>query len=204
MTDNAQELGRVKLVQVQPSGLIIDTPSGDFYDVTRRVEVEKLIVTPLGIEADTVSGEHILDIHHMDHPDKAYKDDLISIGFTSHYAAMRERFGEHMQDGVAGENIIIEYDREIWMEDLGQQIVIENAETMRQIKLDVLRFAAPCNEFSHFAANSQHERLSADELKNTLQFLNNGRRGFLLALADGQQTATVQAGDLVFAMHRGD
>jgi len=204
MPDNIQDLGRVKLVQVQPSGLIIDTPSGDFYDATRRVEVEKLIITALGIEADMLNGEHVLDIHHINHPDKAYKDDLISIGFTSHYAAMRERFGEHMEDGVAGENIIIEYDREVWMEDLGQQIVIENADTKHQIKLDVLRFAAPCNEFSHFAANSQHERLPASELKSTLQFLNNGRRGFLLALADGQETATVQAGDRVFAMRQGE
>jgi len=204
MTNNIQELGRVKLVQVQPSGLIIETPSGDFYDATRRVEVEKLIITALGIEADMLNGERVLDIHHINHPDKAYKDDLISIGFTSHYAAMRERFGEHMEDGVAGENIIIEFDREIWMEDLGQQIVIENADTKHQIKLDVLRFAAPCNEFSHFAANSQHERLPASELKNTLQFLNNGRRGFLLALADGQETATVQAGDRVFAMRQGE
>jgi len=204
MPDNIQDLGRVKLVQVQPSGLIIDTPSGDFYDATRRVEVEKLIITALGIEADTLNGEHVLDIHHINHPDKAYKDDLISIGFTSHYAAMRERFGEHMEDGVAGENIIIEYDREVWMEDLGQQIIIENVETGQQIKLDVLRFAAPCNEFSHFAANSQHEQLPVGELKNTLQFLNKGRRGFLLALADGQETATVQAGDRVFAMRQGE
>ena len=41
----------MKLVQVQPSGLIIGTHSGSFYDVSRRVEVEKLIITSLGIEA---------------------------------------------------------------------------------------------------------------------------------------------------------
>ena len=84
---------------------------------------------------------------------------------------------------------------------LAQQIAIENAETGQKIFLDVLSFAAPCEEFSHFVANSQHEKLPAAELKSTLQFLNNGRRGFLLVLSNDQETATVQAGDRVFAVH---
>ena len=199
MTDQMRELGQVKLVQVQPAGMVIETPAGDFYDVTRRVEVERLIITASGIEADLANGEHVLDIHHMEHPDKAYKDDLVSIGFTSHYAAMRARFGEHMQDGTAGENIIIASDREIWLEDLGQQVLIENSETGQQTVLEILRIARPCNEFCHFVANSQHARLPAEELKSTLQFLDHGRRGFLLALAKGQSACTVQAGDRVFA-----
>jgi len=199
MDNKIKGLGIVKLVQIQPNGLIIDTPDGDFYDATRRVEVDRLFITPLGIEAVLPTGEPVLDIHHINHPDKAYKDDLISIGFTSHYAAMRQRFGEHMQDGTAGENIIIESDREIWLDDLGQQVVIENAETGKQTLLNILRIATPCNEFSHFAANSQGQRLPAADLKNTLQFLNKGRRGFLLALADGQENVIVQAGDRFFA-----
>ena len=200
MADQIKELGKVKLVQIQPNGLIIDTPNGDFYDATRRVEVDSLLITPMGIEAVLPSGEPVLDIHHIHHPDKAYKDDLISIGFTSHYEAMRQRFGEHMRDGTAGENIIIESDREIWLDDLGQQVMIESAETGGQTLLDILRIATPCVEFSHFAANSQHQRLPADELKSTLQFLNHGRRGFLLALADGQENVTVKVEDRVFAV----
>lgn len=201
MTKNIGNMGRVKLVQVQPSGLIVKTPSGYFYDVSRRVEVEKLIITSLGIEATTANGEHVLDIHHINHPDKAYDDeDLVCIGFTSHYDAMRKRFGEHLKDGTAGENIIIEFDQEVWTDDLGQQITIENAETGHKTLLDVLSFAAPCEEFSHFVANSQHKKLPAAELKAALQFLNNGRRGFLLRLSNGQEAVTVQAGDRVFAV----
>ena len=201
MTESLRELGKVKLVQVQPRGLIIETPTGDFYDVSRRVEVEKLIITSLGIEATTASGEHVLDIHHINHPDKKYDDDdLVSIGFTSHYEAMRERFGEHMVDGAAGENIIIEFDQEVWVDDLGKRIAIENSETGQKTALDVLSFAAPCDEFSHFVTKSQHERLPASGLKETLQFLNNGRRGFLLVLSEGQETGTVQAGDKVFSI----
>jgi hypothetical protein len=203
MGQKMRHLGRVKQTQLQPNGLIIETPSGYFYDASRRVVVERLQITPLGIEATTPDGEHVLDIHHINHPDKAYDDDdLICIGFTSHYATMRSRFGEHMVDGIAGENIIIECDQEIWPEDLGQQIAIENRDTGTLTLLDMVSFAAPCDEFSHFAANSQDARMPAEELKETLQFLGNGRRGYLLVMSEGQETATIQPGDKVLVVDR--
>lgn len=201
MVDNYLELGHVKLVQIQPSGLIIDTPSGDFYDASRRVEVDQIQISSRGIEFTPSEGDRVLDIHHIDHPDKAYdNDDLVSIGFTSHYKAMRDRFGEHMVDGVAGENIIIQVDQEVWMNDLGQRIAIENKETGQKALFYMESFASPCKEFSHFAAKSQDKRLPAAELKATLQFLDKGRRGFLLGLSDGQKTVTVQSGDKVFVV----
>ena len=204
MIEKDRELGIVKLVQVQPSGLIIETPSGSFYDASRRVEVESLCITVRGIEAITPKGEHVLDIHHIDHPDKAYdNNDLVCIGFTSHYEGMRARFGDHMVDGIAGENIIIEYEQEVWPEDLHQQIAFENTNTGRRALLDVVSFAAPCEEFSHFAANSQYERLPAEKLKATLQFLGNGRRGYLLVLSGNQEPVTVRSGDRVFVVGLG-
>ncbi|MBW8011536.1 MAG: hypothetical protein FVQ83_09910 [Chloroflexi bacterium] len=201
MVEKLRELGRVKLTQLQPSGLIIETPSGHFYDPSRRVEVDRLRITPLGIEATTLEAEHVLDIHHIDHPDKAYDDDdLVCIGFTSHYAAMRARFGEHMVDGIAGENIIIDVEEEVWPEDLGQRIGIENADSGQLALLDMVSFAAPCQEFSHFAAQSQSEPLPVDKLKAILQFLGNGRRGFLLLLGKNQEQVSVQPGDKVFVV----
>lgn len=199
--EKLRDLGVIKLVQLQPSGLIIETPSGYFYDASRRVEVDSLLITSKGIEATTSDGEHVLDIHHLDHPDKAYSDDdLVSIGFTSHYEAMRARFGEHMVDGIAGENIIIAYDKEVWVDDIGGQIAIERNDTGQLTYLDLVSYASPCEEFSHFAAQSQDERLPAGELKEILRFLNNGRRGFLFVLRDGQEAATVQPGDRVFSV----
>jgi hypothetical protein len=201
MVESLRNLGHVKLVQVQPSGLIIETPSGYFYDASRRLEVDCLHITSLGIEATTPEGEHVLDIHHISHPDKAYdNDDLVCIGFTSHYEAMRARFGDHMVDGIAGENIIIEYEEEVWSEDLGKRIAIENQDTGDRALLDMVSYASPCREFSLFATRSQYEALPADKLKDTLQFLGNGRRGFLLVMRAGQEAATVRPGDKVFAV----
>ena len=199
MFNKLSELGQVKLTQLQPSGMIIDTPDGEFFDVSRRVVVEKLTITHLGIEATTPDGDQLLDIHHINHPDKAYDiDALVCIGFTSHYQEMRARFGEHMVDGSAGENIIIEYEQEIWPQDLGKGIAIENSETGQLALLDLVRFAAPCHEFSHFAAQSQSEKLPPAQLKSILQFLGNGRRGYLLVLRKDQDAVTVRPGDRVF------
>jgi hypothetical protein len=201
MGEELRPIGQVKLTQLQPNGLIIETPSGYFYDASRRVVVDRLLISPLGIEATLPDGEQVLDIHHINHPDKAYDDDdLVCIGFTSHYDAMRARFGEHMVDGVAGENIIIDCGIEVWPEDLGKEIVIENSDTGAKTVLDMMSLAAPCEEFSHFAANSQDTRLPATKLKETLQFLGNGRRGYLLVMREGQETATIQPGDEVFVL----
>jgi len=204
MPENMRELGVVKLVQLQPDGLIIKNSSGYFFDVSRRVQVGSLMITSRGIEALAPDGGRVLDIHHLDHPGKAYgEDDLVCIGFTSHYKAMRSRFGDHMVDGSAGENIIIEYEREVWPEDLGKQIAIENRDTGHRALLNMVSIAAPCEEFSRFAARSQDIPLQADSLKKTLKFLGNGRRGYLLVLSPNQGTVTVRAGDRVFALDGG-
>ena len=114
MVESLRELGRVKLTQVQPVGLIIESSSGSTYDASRRVEVNRLLITSEGIEATTPDRERVLDIHHIAHPQTRYlADDDVSISFTSHYGAMRSRFGEHLVDGIAGENIIIECEAEI-------------------------------------------------------------------------------------------
>ena len=69
MDRKLRQLGTVKLVQVQPAGIIIETPEGYHYDPSRRVEVERLQITRQGIEAVTPLGERVLDIHHKDHPE---------------------------------------------------------------------------------------------------------------------------------------
>jgi len=201
----ARQLGVVSLVQIQQVGLIIDTPgktpNGYFYDASRRVEVDRLELTPRGIEATLPGGERVLDIHHLDHPDKAYDDDdLVSIGFTSHYDAMRKEFGEHMVDGIAGENIIIDFPEEVWLTNLGKRVAIENQDTGEQALLNVVEFAAPCVEFSHFCARSPYDKIETPRLREILRFLGKGRRGFLLLLDKAHEVVTVRSGDKVFAL----
>lgn len=202
-------LGEVTLVQLQPQGLIIETPgetpTGSFYEASRRVEVDRLEITPSGIEATLPTGEKVLDIHHLDHPGKAYDDDdLVSLGFTSHYDAMRAEFGQHMVNGIAGENIIIEYPDEIWPEDLTGTVTIENQDTGQLATLNLVSFAAPCVEFSQFCVQDQHEKIPTDRLREILRFLGRGRRGYLFVLDDTIDLVTVRPGDKVFIGEDGD
>lgn len=205
MANKARQLGQVSLVQLQPTGLIIETPdktpTGFLYDTTRLVEADRLVITPLGIEATILEGEHMLDIHHINHPDKAYDDDdLVCIALTSHYDAMRAYFGEHMVNGSAGENIIIECSEELWLDDLGQKMGIENQDTGEMAIFEIVRSASPCVEFSQFCSRKQYEKMPAELMKDILKFLGNGRRGFLLVLDKVHDAVTVSPGDKVFVL----
>ena len=198
-----REFGVVSLVQLQPTGLIIDAPESwpfrSFYDADRRVEVDSLQITPRGIQATLPKGETVLDIHHLDHPDKAYDDDdLVCVGFSAHYDAMRDRFGEHMVDGSAGENILIDYPDEIWPADLGHKLAIQNQDSGEMARLEMVSFAEPCVEFSRFCAQRPHEEMSGRRLGEILRFLGNGRRGFLLVLNHALGVVTVRPGDKVY------
>jgi hypothetical protein len=200
--DRSGRVGVVSLVQVQPDGLIVDDPgpgpTGSFYDASRRVEVDRLQISRRGIEATLAGGDHVLDIHHLDHPGKKYADDdLVCVGFSAHYDAMRREFGDHMVDGVAGENIIIEYPGEVWPEDLGDSLTIENQDTGEVARLKSVSFAEPCVEFSRFCVQRLHDDVPAGRLGEILRFLGRGRRGFLLVLDETSEAVTVRTGDRV-------
>lgn len=195
------KLGRIKQVQVQRSSLKLESPSYSYYDPEPLLVVESLELTPDGITGITIDGKRIMDVHHADHPASRNNNGTngVSLGFTSHYKAMCTQFGEHMVDGCAGENILIETDGIITLSDLGNNVAIQSKETGQFVYLTKLKVAAPCVEFSHYAANHGLP-LAAAPLKATLQFLNHGRRGFY-ATAEAQETPVLmRAGDRVFVM----
>jgi len=199
-SDQLRSLGRVSLVQLQPDGLIVAAPESSvirsIYDAGRRVEVDRLEITPRGIEAVLLGGNRVLDIHHLDHPGKGYDDDdLVSVGFTAHYRAMRSEFGSHMVDGVAGENIIIDHPGEVWPGNLEKGLIVENQDSGEMAGFKLVSFAAPCVEFSRFCVQLPDGELSGRRQGEILRFLGNGRRGFLLVLDPTHDRITVRAGD---------
>ena len=198
-----EQFGEVSLVQIQPQGLIIETAGSmsvdHVYDASRRVEVDRLIISSRGVEATLRDGSRVLDIHHLDHPQKAYDDDdLVCIGFTSHYQAMRNEFGRHMVGGVAGENIVIDCPDEVWPDDLGKKLMIENQDTGVMAELQMVRFSSPCVEFGRFCMMQPQAHVPSREIADVLRFLGRGRRGFLFVLEDSGSEVTVRPGDKVF------
>jgi hypothetical protein len=194
-----REIGQITLIQVQRSALKVENGAQDYYDPTPLVKVESLLLSPRGIIGITTEGRQIMDIHHEHHPDSHNHKGLngISVGFTSHYKAMRSKLGEHMVDGIAGENILVETNIPLNLGDLGGRLAIQNQQTGQYIYLSGLMVATPCVEFSLFAANHGMP-LPAAQLKETLQFLDGGTRGFYARMEDLPAAVTVQAGDRVY------
>jgi hypothetical protein len=195
------ELGRIKQVQVQRSSLKPGKRLSRYYDPAPLLIVESLELTPDGVFGITTNGNRVIDVHHRNHPmtHNRHRTNGVSLGFTSHYKTMRTQFGEHMVDGCAGENILIETDAIITLSALGNKLAIQSEETGGLVYLTRLKVAAPCVEFSQYAANHGLP-LEAAPLKATLQFLHHGRRGFY-ATAEAQETPVpVRAGDRVFVV----
>jgi len=194
-----REIGQITHIQVQRSALKVENGAQDYYDPTPLVKVESLLLSPQGIVGITTDGSQVMDIHHEHHPHSRNHKGLngISLGFTSHYQAMRSKLGEHMVDGIAGENILVESDAPLALGDLGGRLAIQTQHTGQFIYLSGLIVAAPCVEFSLFVANHGMP-LPAAQLKETLQFLDGGTRGFYARVEDLPAAVTVQAGDRVF------
>jgi hypothetical protein len=193
------EIGCIKQVQIQRSSLKMGERPYRYYDPAPLLVVDGLALTPGGV-VGLIGGERVVDVHNTAHPASKNQRGLngISIGFTSHYQAMRDRFGPHLADGCAGENILVEAERTFALGDLGDRLAIETAGGAL-VYLTGLLVAAPCVEFSQFATG-QGERLPPEALKAALQFLDDGMRGFYACLAGDSADGVVRAGDRVLVI----
>ncbi len=198
-----REIGKIKLLQIQTGKLKIGQRPLSHYDPAHILVVERLLLSPEGAIGVTAAAEKIVDIHNARHPETRNNvNNPITIGFTTHYAIMREKYGAHLTDGIAGENIIIETDQSFVWDDLVKGVAIQNAAgTTHPFRL--LKIAEPCYEFSHFAAGknaTNGDPLRGVELKTTLQFLDGGIRGFHISPINDREPVNVATGDSVFVM----
>src|SRR5215204_7294093 len=116
-------------MQVQESSLKVgDKPRR--YDPAPIQSVPALSISSAGVVGLAENGESIVDVHNHDHPASKNRrgENGISIGFTGHYREMRQRFGQHLADGIAGENIMIEADRQFQVEELADSVDVEGTD----------------------------------------------------------------------------
>jgi hypothetical protein len=189
-------LGTIVRLQIQESSLKVgDKPRR--YDPAPLRVVSSLLVTPAGVVASDADGSPLIDVHHQDHPASKNREgeNGISLGFTGHYRAMRDRFGPHLVDGIAGENILIEAERQFPAEELARGVVVIGEEG-RYLPLTDIIVAAPCVEFTRFAMRFPDDARLDATVTTALKFLHNGMRGFYARL--GGETATILLGDRVF------
>jgi hypothetical protein len=190
-----QTIGTVTRLQIQRGSLKRGEKPTRVYDPTPLLSVPALNLSPdgaLGRSPDE-GGTWIVDVHHRAHPHTKNEDGLhgISLGFTSHYAAMRQHFGAQLEVGCAGENIIATTDRRFSYEELAGGVAILAPDGSERVRLRVLEVAHPCRPFTGWALGKQVE---PEELKKHLQFLDGGMRGFYCV---GEGTGTVSLGDRI-------
>lgn len=194
MPPTLESLGRIVRLQMQKSSLKIPAEPEERYDPAALWAVPDLTLAAEGAYTLLPNGDVFLDIHNAGHPqtkNSKRKNDL-SIGFTAHYAAMRGRYGNHLTDGIAGENILVAIDRPVILDELKNGVVIKTRGG--ELPLGKLRIALPCSPFSKFASRSTE----AETVKGALQFLGEGIRGFYCAF-EGTEPVTITVGDEVFA-----
>jgi hypothetical protein len=194
-----QLVGTIVSLQVQRSSLKIGNPPQRRYDPTPLFPVDSLELNVGGVVGWTADRTSIDDVHHRDHPStkQVAGKNGISFGFTSHYESMRVRFGGHLTDGIAGENILIETDQMVGEDDLAPGVVIVTADR-KQIPLERVIAAAPCVEFSRFALRFPDDRRPDETVTEALRFLNDGMRGYYAAYEG--QPIRVAVGDQLYVL----
>lgn len=192
-------IGPIRRLQVQRSPLKVGERPNRVYVTAPILTVPALRASVDGVTGLTPDGE-VLDVHHRLHP--ASRNDggvnAISIGFTAHYDAMRERYGSHMTLGCAGENLVVASDRSIAIDAAAAGFIVRGGDGAAKCRLVGVAIARPCRPFGGFAHGGI--RVDPAAFKTTLQFLDGGMRGFYCRLMPTEKTpaeVTLAPGDLV-------
>ena len=189
-------VGQVVRLQVQESSLKVGDGPRRRYDPSPIRSVPALQLDERGVTGLTEWGEDVADVHNRDHPSSKNRGgNGVSVLFTGHYAAMREGFGPHLLDGIAGENILVACEQLVGEEDLAAGLIVETGDGQRVI-LRRLVVAAPCVEFARHALRFPDDARPDLTVTEAVLFLNDGMRGYYAAY-DGPPTV-IRVGDKVY------
>lgn len=188
-----QKVGTIQFVQIQRESLkTIQNPNDEPFYQTHPIEkVNRLRITDAGVVGIGKYGQEIIDVHNEAHPQTRYRgDNKISLGFLQNYERMRGRFGDHIKDGNAGENIIIDAEIDIVNLNYKRRFFLKHDDVLIELK-NVIP-APPCRPFSVFCLIVPQ---CAEDIKGALQFLSNGTRGYYAEAILADDDFVVQAGD---------
>jgi hypothetical protein len=191
-----RELGRIVHLQIQRSSLKTGEKPTRVYDPAPLLSVDCLAVGADGVLGHDGGGAWLVDVHHRAHPATKNADGAhgVSLGFTSHYGEMQNRFGDRITIGCAGENIIVETKGRVTLDDVARGVALLAGDGHELARLEVLEVARPCRPFTGWALGGTVE---AEVLKEQLQFLDGGTRGYYCR---GVAAGIVSVGDRVAAL----
>jgi hypothetical protein len=182
------KIGEIALLQVHGD----EVKLRHRYDPTPLIQVDEASVDVNGMLGWTGSA-WVVDVHHMAWPNPGPRRPL-SIGFTSHYDKMRDRYWD-IALGAAAENVIVATDRVLELGDLGERIIVRGED--REVVLLPVKVAKPCLQFTSYMLElnevGEYERLRGD-----LDFLGAGTRGFIVTMDEEVAPTRLRVGDEVF------
>ncbi|CAN5790559.1 hypothetical protein BH23CHL2_BH23CHL2_25940 [soil metagenome] len=134
--DGYKEIGRIVRLQIQRQSLkhLLEPRPEDHRSPERYYDPQHILAADELWVADSMAiaargDDYVLDVHAAAHPHSRNRGNgnMLSIGFTSHYDKMRERFGDRMINGIAGENILVEASGIFDVEDFQQGLAIQTS-----------------------------------------------------------------------------
>ena len=184
-------IGTVIRLQLQREPL----KASGVYQPEYLLAVERAMVGPdgmLGLDG----GSWVVDAHHRAHPrSRGGGKRALSVGFTGHYAAMDRRFGA-VEDGVAGENVIVDGPA-MRPDDLAGGLLVRRPDGVEYELLEP-RPAAPCLEFTSYLMRTS-QVLNRDEARDELRFLDGGTRGYIVQVGHLAGLQHIALGDALLA-----
>lgn len=159
--------------------------------------VDRLLVSERGNHGEWTddTGEHsAIDVHHQDHPQSRDRKGRggISVLGTGDYVRLREHYGPHLVDGVAGESVLVDAPDGLAGSAFPADFSIRTASGL--INFHLGRVADPCVEFSRFCLREPPSSQVSDAVRKALVDLDDGHRGYRAA-ATGP--GVISIGDVV-------
>ena len=151
------------------------------------IEVEVLDIGPRGCIGRS-GGERVLDVHHADHPQTRNRRlaNGLSLLTRTAYDRLRQAYGEHLVDGIAGESVLLDTPSAV---ELSGSLLLET-EDGGVLALHGIAPAPPCVEFSRFALGRAPGPVD-EEVLAALSALGDGARGWY---ATTSGTGRIRAG----------
>ena len=153
-----------------------------------------MLAGPRGVSGVTDDGEVVLDVHHQDHPqsrDRKGRAGILFMG-TGDYAALRERYGDHVIDGIAGETMLLDAPDGLAGGDLPDTVTVRPPPDRWNCTASGPPIRASSSAGSACARRSR--RWWTTRSRQTLIDLDGGARGYRsIASAEG----TIAVGDVV-------
>lgn len=170
-------LGTVAALQVQRSRLKPGPRGARSYDPSPLLRVDALDIGPRGVIGVTPDGP-VLDVHHVDHPDSRNRQlaNGLSLLPREHYSRLRQAYGPHLLDGLAGESVLLDTAGP-WAEaDLEGSLELETTDGW--LVLTDVQAAPPCVEFGRFCLDDPQADAGGEAVQTALAMLDHGLRGF--------------------------